>query len=411
MKRIAVIGAGISGLAAAYLLSRRHRVWLFEQDSRLGGHTHTVIHDGLALDTGFLVHNARTYPLLVRLFEELGVETRDSDMCFAVADAATGLEYSSRGARGFFAQRRNLLSLAHLRLLREIVRFNRVAPALLTAAGADALTLGDFLDQHQFGEAFTHSYLFPMASAVWSCSLDSIRTFPALTLIRFFENHGMLGLNTHPTWRTVCGGSHSYIPGLIAPLADRVIAGVTIERVLRTAEGVSVICGGRVPMTFDEVVFACHGDQVLPLLPGATDRERDVLGSFETTVNQAWLHTDRTQLPRLPDAQASWNYRLGAGGAPPTVTYHLNRLQGIERPEQYCVTLNPGLDLDERAVLRKLVYTHPLYTRAAIAAQARWAEISGANRTHYCGAYWFYGFHEDGLRSALRVARALGVEW
>ena len=427
MKRIAVVGAGISGLAAAFFLSRRHRVWLFEKDSRLGGHTHTVLvpspvngepgnaapvhHEPLALDTGFLVHNDRTYPHLVRLFAELGVGTCASDMSFAVADARTGLEYSSRGAAGFFAQRRNLLSLSHLHLLKEIVRFNRVAPSLLTAADAGAATLGDFLDAHRFGERFTDRYLLPIASAVWSASLDAIRSFPALTLIRFFANHGMLGLDTHPQWKVVEGGSHTYIPKLTAPLDDRVIAGVTIDRVLRSEEGVSVLCADRAPMTFDEVVFACHGDQVLPLLADATDRERDVFGAFETTVNRTWLHTDQTQLPRLPAARASWNYRLGPGGAPPTVTYHLNRLQRLDTAAQYCVTLNPGGDLDQRRVLKKLVYSHPLYTRAAIAAQARWDEVSGVNRTHYCGAYWSYGFHEDGLRSALRVARALGVEW
>ena len=424
MKRIAVVGAGISGLAAAYFLSRRHRVWLFEKDRRLGGHTHTVLLDvnetsdaerqpaePLALDTGFLVHNERTYPNLVRLFAEIGVETRESDMCFAVSDARTGLEYSSRGARGFFAQRRNLVSPSHLRLLTEIMRFNRVAPSLLDAPDADALTLGDFLDLHRFGDEFTHRYLFPTASAVWSSSLDAIRSFPALTLIRFFDNHGLLGLNTHPTWKVVRGGSHTYVPRLTQPVGDRIVRGVTIQKVLRSDEGVSVLFADRAPMIFDEIVFACHGDQVLPLLPGATDRERDVFGLFKTTMNQTWLHTDDTQLPRLPDARASWNYRLGAADAPPTVTYHLNRLQGLSTREQYCVTLNPNGDLDESRVLRKMVYTHPLYTREAVTAQARWAEVSGVNRTHYCGAYWFYGFHEDGLNSALRVARALGVEW
>jgi predicted NAD/FAD-binding protein len=291
------------------------------------------------------------------------------------------------------------------------MRFNRVAPSLLDAPDADALTLGDFLDLHRFGDEFTHRYLFPTASAVWSSSLDAIRSFPALTLIRFFDNHGLLGLNTHPTWKVVRGGSHTYVPRLTQPVGDRIVRGVTIQKVLRSDEGVSVLFADRAPMIFDEIVFACHGDQVLPLLPGATDRERDVFGGFKTTRNQTWLHTDDTQLPRLPDARASWNYRLGAADAPPTVTYHLNRLQGLSTREQYCVTLNPNGDLDESRVLRKMVYTHPLYTREAVTAQARWAEVSGVNRTHYCGAYWFYGFHEDGLNSALRVARALGVEW
>src|SRR5262245_18495107 len=220
MKRIAVIGAGISGLAAAYFLSRRHHVWLFERESRLGGHTHTVLVNDLPLDTGFLVHNDRTYPNLVRLFAELGVACQSSDMCFAVACRRTGLEYSSRGARGFFAQKRNLLRPSHLRLLREILRFNREAPALLDQPDAAALTVGDFLDAKGFGSHFRRLYLYPMASAIWSASLDSIDAFPALTLIRFLDNHGLLAVNGQPKWKTVVGGSRTYIPRLTAPLRD-----------------------------------------------------------------------------------------------------------------------------------------------------------------------------------------------
>jgi predicted NAD/FAD-binding protein len=416
MKRVAVIGAGISGLAAAALLSRRHRVDLFEQDRRLGGHTQTVTIEGPAgavpLDTGFLVHNDRTYPNLVRLFAELGVATRDSDMSFAVSCRRTGLEYSSRGANGFFAQRRNLMNPAHLSLLREIVRFNRAAPALLSAPDGDRQTLGDFLESHRFGEGFTHRYLFPMASAIWSASLDAIRSFPALTLIRFFDNHGLLALNAQPTWKVVTGGSHTYIPGLVAQLSGEVHAGAAIAAVRRHEAGVTIDFRDRPSMAFDDVVFACHGDQVLPLLADPSDRERSVFANFTTTTNAAWLHTDASVLPAQARARASWNYRLDAAvDAPPTVTYDLNRLQGLTVREQYCVTLNPNGGIDERRVLRRFVYRHPLYTREAIGAQRQWSDVSGVNRTHFCGAYWFYGFHEDGLNSAVRVARALGVEW
>jgi len=411
MKRIAVVGAGISGLAAAYFLSRKHQVWLFEKDARLGGHTHTVFANNLALDTGFLVHNDRTYPNLVRLFAEIGLETQASDMCFGVSCRRTGLEYSSRGAYGFFAQRRNLLRPSHLRLLKEIFRFNREAPAILERPDADALTLGDFLESRRFGEEFTHKYLYPIASAVWSSSLESIRSFPASTLIRFFDNHGMLGVNTHPKWKVVRGGSYTYIPRLTAPLADRVIAGAAIHGVSRGEDAVTIALVDRAPMTFDDVVFACHGDQVLPLLTDPTDCERDVFGRFTTTSNVTWLHTDGRMLPARSAARASWNYLLGDGDKPPTVTYHLNRLQGLQTAEPYCVTLNPNGSIDPSSVLRKMVYSHPLYTREAIRSQGQWREVSGVNRTHYCGAYWFYGFHEDGLNSALRVARTLGVEW
>ena len=416
MKTVAVIGAGISGMAAAYFLSRRHRVHLFEQERRLGGHTNTVVVDtasgSVALDTGFLVHNDRTYPNLVRLFGELGVATHDSDMSFAVSCRRTGLEYSSRGANGFFAQRRNLFAPSHLSLLGEIVRFNREAPALLGSPDADRETLGDFLESRRFGDAFTHRYLFPMASAIWSTSLDAIKSFPALTLIRFFDNHGLLSLHAQPTWKVVARGSHTYIPRLMAQVSGDVHEGAPIQTVRRSPSGVTVAFRDRPPMTFDEVVFACHGDRVLSLLADPSDRERDVFTNFTTTTNVAWLHTDASVLPVRVRARASWNYLLAADAdAPPMVTYDLNRLQGLTTREQYCVTLNPDGQIDEGRVLRRFVYRHPLYTREAIRAQQRWADVSGVNRTHYCGAYWSYGFHEDGLNSALRVATALGVEW
>ena len=417
--RVAVIGSGISGLAAAYFLSRKHDVWLFERDARLGGHTNTVVVDteqgALALDTGFLVHNDRTYPTLVRLFNELGVATHASDMCFAVTCRRSGLEYSSRGARGFFAQPANLLRAAHWRLLREILRFNREAPAFLAQPEAERWTLGEFLDSRGFDGLFTGRYLFPMASAIWSAPLDSIRDFPALTLIRFLDNHGLLAVNGQPMWKTVRGGSHTYIPKLTAPLRDRVHTGATIGGVRRHEQDVEVLFVDRPAMRFDHVVFACHGDQVLPLLLDASDAERDVFSQFTTTTNVTWLHRDGAVLPRRPLARASWNYLLARGDAAPTVTYHLNRLQDLQARDAFCVTLNPENapdgTIDERLVLRRFVYQHPQYTRASVAAQQRWGEVSGARRTHFCGAYWFYGFHEDGLRSALRVAHALGVTW
>ncbi|MEP6592573.1 MAG: FAD-dependent oxidoreductase, partial [Acidobacteriota bacterium] len=366
----------------------------------------------VALDTGFLVHNDRTYPNLVRLFTELGVATRDSDMSFAVACPRTGLEYSSRGANGFFAQRRNLASPMHLSLLKEIVRFNREAPALLAAGDADRQSLGDFLESRRFGESFTRHYLLPMASAIWSASIDAIRSFPALTLVRFFDNHGLLSLTAQPRWKVVDGGSHSYIPRLTASITGTIHQAASIDDVRRADTGVTISFRDRPSMTFDEVVFACHGDQVLPLLGDPSDRERDVFSRFTTTANAAWLHTDASVLPRQPRARASWNYLLGdRPDASPMVTYDLNRLQGLQTTEQYCVTLNPDSRIDDRRVLRRLEYRHPLYTLDAIRAQQRWREVSGVNRTHYCGAYWRYGFHEDGLASAVRVAGALGVAW
>lgn len=416
MGRVAVIGAGISGLAAAYFLSRRHEVHLFERDRRLGGHTNTVVVQGsdgpVALDTGFLVHNDRTYPNLVRLFQELGVDTQYTDMSFAVSCRRTGLEYSSRGAAGFFAQPRNLFRPSHIHLLGEILRFNREAPGLLRTANAGTVSLGEFLEARRFGDAFVSQYLLPMASAIWSASLDAIRAFPAVTLVRFFENHGLLTLTDQPRWKVVAGGSHTYVPLLTAPLSGRVTTDAGVERVSRGEAGVTVTFTHRPPESFDDVVFACHGDQVLTLLSDPSDAEREVFGRFRTTTNVACLHTDPALLPARPRARASWNYLLDADrDTPPTVTYDLNRLQRLSTREQYCLTLNPHVAIDESRVLGRFVYRHPLYDRNAIDAQARWSTVSGIRHTHYCGAYWGYGFHEDGLVSALRVARTMGVSW
>jgi predicted NAD/FAD-binding protein len=413
--RIAVIGSGISGMAAAYYLSRKHQVFLFEKEPRLGGHTHTITVESskgpLAVDTGFIVHNDRNYPNLVKLFNELGVETQPSDMSFGVTCRKTGFEYSSRGLNGFFAQRRNLLRADQYQLLREILRFNREAPRLLTTPDADSMTLGDFIEQRRYSELFTERYLCPMACAVWSMSSETIRRFPALTLIRFFDNHGMLGINTHPSWKVLCGGSSSYIAPLTAHFSERIQTGVEIQTVVRSETGVTLRFRDRPEMNFDQVVFSCHGNQILPLLDRPTEVERSVLNNFTTSRNEVCLHTDSALLPRHPQARASWNYNLNPvpdSGA--TLTYHMNRLQSLPVPEDYCVSLNATGSVDPSKVLRRLVYYHPLYTSDAVRAQGRWSEISGKNRTHFCGAYWFYGFHEDGLNSGLRVARALGVE-
>ncbi len=415
MSRIAVIGSGISGLAASYYLSRKYTVFLFEKEDRLGGHTHTVTvpssRGPLPVDTGFIVHNDRTYPNLVRLLAEVDVPTQMSDMSFAVSCRKTGFEYSSRGLRGFFAQRSNLLRPGHYYLFAEIVRFNRHASKLLEGADVPDMTMGNFLAAGAYSPGFIDHYLFPMASAVWSTSPEKMRLFPAQTLIRFFDNHGMLGISTHPKWKVLRGGSSTYVPRLAAPLGDRIHTGVNITTVRRSEAGVTLEFSDRPVMQFDQVVFACHGDEVLPLLASPTSGEREILGDFRTNRNEVCLHTDSTLLPARLDARASWNYNLNLTGADTvTLTYHMNRLQSLDVREDYCVTLNGTEVVNPSKVLRSLIYHHPLYTREAIRSQSRWAEISGANRSHFCGAYWFYGFHEDGLNSALRVARAMGID-
>ncbi len=412
MKRIAVIGSGISGLSAAYYLSRRHEVHVFERDNRLGGHTHTVIvdsdHGPVPVDTGFIVHNERTYPNFCRLIAELGVDTQPSDMSFAVTGHDGAFEYSSRGLNGFFAQKANYFSRDHYTLLREILRFNREAPKILDDHDAAEMTLAEFLEAGQYSPVFIDRYLIPMAGAVWSMAPEVMPNFPAVTLIRFMQNHGMLGINTHPKWKVIRGGSHSYLAPLTAPFRQRITKDANITSVERSHVGVTLRFQDRPAQNFDDVVFACHGDQILPLLAHPTDLERDVLSCFTTSRNETCLHTDSALLPKRAAARASWNYLLGESGNV-TMTYHMNRLQSLNTVEDYCVTLNANGHINPSRALRRMIYEHPLYTRQAIRAQERWTDISGKNHTHFCGAYWFYGFHEDGVRSGLRVAETLGV--
>jgi len=413
MSRIAIIGAGISGMAAAYLLSHRHEVTLFEKESRLGGHTHTHSIETsvgtLPIDTGFIVHNDRTYPNLVKLFQKLGVDRQSSDMSFGVSCQETGFEYSSRGLSGFFGS--NLFRPGQYKLFAEILRFNRESRRLLSDPSNAEMTLGDYLRKNGFAGDFARYYLNPMAASVWSTSLGEIEDFPALTLIRFFENHGFLGLTTQAQWYVVKGGSSAYIAPLTAPYKERIRLGSEIEAVTRTSIGIQIAFKDRPPERFDEVLFACHAPQTLELLRDASPLERDILASFRTLRNQTVLHTDSRMLPRRLNARASWNYHLGTSRQSATLTYYMNRLQNLTTREDYCVTLNSSSSLDSSHVLREMEYFHPLYTLDAVRAQARWAEISGQNRTHFCGAHWFYGFHEDGLNSAIRVAEQLGVSW
>ncbi len=415
MSRIAVIGSGIAGMSAAYLLSRKHEVHLLERESRVGGHTHThqIETSGgvLPIDTGFIVHNERTYPNLVRLFRELKLERQKSDMSFGVSCQKTGFEYSSRGMSGLFAQYKNWLRPAHYRFLKEIMRFNREARRVLDDPAAATITLGEYIRANNFNADFARYYLYPMAAAVWSTSLQEIESFPAVTLVRFFDNHGFLGLNTHPQWFVIKGGSSRYIAPLTRPYADRIRANVRIAAVTRSGNGAIVRFEDGASESFDEVVFACHAPQALELLADASPQERSVLGSLTTSRNHTLLHTDSRLLPQRPAARASWNYHLGTDVRAVTLTYDMNRLQNLPVPERYCVTLNANGKVAEKSIMREMNYAHPLMTLPALRAQGRWQEISGRNHTHFCGAYWFYGFHEDGFNSAIRVAQSLNVQW
>ncbi len=419
MKRIAVIGSGIAGLTSAYYLSRKHEVSLFEKETRLGGHTHTVTVDcssgPMAVDTGFIVHNDLTYPNLVRLLAELEIPRINSDMSFAVSCRKTGYEYSSRGVRGFFAQKRNMLKARPWKLFGEIKRFNREATEVLERPEWEGRKLGEYLDEKKFSAEFRELYLVPMAAAVWSCAPKAVNEFPAATLIRFFDNHRFLAVTEQAQWKTIPGGCGRYIAPITKPLRERIYIGAQIRGVARDEHGVTLrFAAERPAMRFDEVVFATHGDQILPLLEDATADEKAVLGAFRTSCNDVALHTDENLLPKREAARASWNYLLHLdqrnGDSPVTMTYHMNRLQALPAKENYCVTLNANALIRPEKALRKFVYNHPLYTMEAIAAQKRWSGISGVKRTHYCGAYWGYGFHEDGVNSALRVVRSQGIQ-
>ncbi len=406
--KIAVVGTGIAGNVAAYRLHRAgHALTVFEAEDRVGGHTHThrIELDGEVqqIDTGFIVFNDRTYPNFVALLDEIGVASQPSSMSFSVRDDASGLEYNGTSLNGLFAQRRNLLRPGFIGMLAEIFRFHREAVALLRDDG-DEITLGAYLDAHRFRGRFVDDYLVPMGAAIWSTDPNRMLEFPARFFIRFLHNHGMLAVNDRPTWRVIGGGSARYVERLVAPFRDRIRLSSPVESILRQPDGVMVQVRGREPERYDHVFLACHSDQALRLLGDPSREEREILGALPYQRNEALLHTDTSLLPRRRRAWAAWNYhRLHNGGAGVALTYDMNVLQGLSSRHTFCVTLNASAHVDPRRVLRRMEYAHPLFTPAGAKAQQRHHEISGVRRTHYCGAYWRYGFHEDGVVSALHA--------
>jgi predicted NAD/FAD-binding protein len=417
--KIAIIGTGISGLTAAHYLQHDHDLTLFEANDYVGGHTNTVTvsDDGrpLAVDTGFIVFNDWTYPNFTRLLNELQVASQPSQMGFSVRCERTGLEYNGTSVNALFAQRRNLVSPPFLRMVRDIVRFNWVSRELLDGAAARSWpTLGEYLRARRFSREFIEHFIVPMGAAIWSADPRGLDHFPAETFARFFANHGFLNLLRRPQWRVVQGGSRSYVQALIRPLtatAPRIRLSSPVRSVRRHWEYVAVTSADAVDERFDRVILATHSDQTLALLADATPREREILEAFVYQENEAVLHTDTSLLPRNPLAWASWNYHLLVDRPQPNraiVTYNMNLLQGLTTRKVYCVTLNHSDVIDPAKTLRRITYHHPVFTEAAIRAQARHGEISGQHRTHFCGAYWGYGFHEDGVRSGLRVCNELG---
>ncbi|NJQ05151.1 NAD(P)/FAD-dependent oxidoreductase [Streptomyces lonarensis] len=421
--RSAVVGSGVSGLTAAYVLRQDHRVTLYEADDRLGGHAHTHDIDTGAgferIDTGFIVHNARTYPRLLRLFDELGVETQDSEMSMSVRCEGCGLEYAgARGARGLFARPASAADPRYLRMLTQVPRFHRQARRLLaeddTGGAAREATLGEFLAAGRYSPYFVSHFMAPVVSAVWSCDPVTALSYPARYLFRFLDHHGMLSVSGSPTWRTVTGGSRSYVDRVAKHIPD-VRTGTPVRGIRRlgAGNGVEITDAAGTTEHYDSVVLACHADQALALLTDPTEDERRVLGAFRYSRNPTLLHTDTTLLPRHSGARASWNYQLPGCDSPAgevRISYDMTRLQRLPGPGTHVVTLNGEDQVDPDRVLARMVYHHPVYTPESVAAQRELPALSG-RVTAFAGAHHGWGFHEDGCASGVAAAEALGVTW
>lgn len=411
--KIAIIGSGIAGLTCAYLLNRQHDVTVFEASDWVGGHTHTVkvTVEGreYAVDTGFIVFNDWTYPNFIRLLGQLGVSFKPTEMSFSVTDPDTGLEYNGNNLNSLFAQRSNLLSPGFWGMLRDILRFNKEAQRDLAEQRIAAdTTLDDYLKAGGYGERFILHYIVPMGSAIWSMPMAEMLNFPLQFFVRFFKNHGLLSVSDRPQWQVIEGGSSAYVAPLTAAFKDKIRLSCPVTRIDRDEHGVVIHSPAGIER-FDKVVLACHSDQALQLLATPSQAERSILGALPYADNEVVLHTDTRLLPTRKLAWASWNYRLsGAGHTHAAVTYDMNILQGIQSNTTFCVSLNQSAGISPSKVLARYTYAHPQFSLAAVAAQNRWAELDGQQHTHYCGAYWANGFHEDGVVSALRVAAAFG---
>lgn len=412
--RVAIVGTGISGLTVAHYLHRQHELTLFEAADYVGGHTNTVEVDdpsgSVAVDTGFIVFNERAYPNFTRLLEELGVKSKPSSMSFAVSCNRTGLEYAGNSLSSLFCQRTNLFRPWFHRMILEILRFNRTGRRRLAANDVSG-TLDEYLRAGGYSRRFINNYIVPMGAAIWSADPHTFLETPARFFLQFFANHGMLAEFDRPTWRVIEGGSKRYVDKLISPFRDQIRLCTPVQKIRRTPDNV-IVETRKTAERFDRVVIAVHGDQALRMLADPTPAERDVLGSVRYQPNRTILHTDSAQMPRRRTAWSSWNYRIPKSESRSVrATYYMNMLQGLRTGRDYFVTLTPDeSEIAEQARLRAFDYEHPVFTPECVAAQARRAEISGHRQTHYCGAYWGYGFHEDGVRSGLEVVREFEQE-
>ena len=413
--KIAIIGSGISGLTAAYLLNRKHDVTIFEANDYIGGHTHThkVNIDGkkYSVDTGFIVYNERTYPNFIKLLDTLGVERQLSTMGFSVKSAFEDYEYAGESLNSLFAKRSNIFRLGFLRMLYEMYHFGKKADS--SGIGLDAsVTLGDYLKKEKYSGEFINYFIIPMGAAIWSTPANKVLNMPAYFFIKFFYNHGMLETINRPNWWVIKNGSSEYIKKIIRGFENKINLSTPVKTVARKNEGIEIqLAKKEETQKFDSVIFATHSDQALEMLENPTDTEKDILSSIPYQKNEVLLHTDSSVLPRRKLSWASWNYQLDSDPALPVVlTYNMNILQSINCKETLCVTLNDHNSVDETKILKKITYHHPLFNGKSIEAQKRKSEISGVNNTHYCGAYWRNGFHEDGVVSALDVCKDFGEQ-
>jgi uncharacterized protein len=412
--RIAVVGAGISGLVAAHLLHREHDIVLYEAGSYAGGHTNTIRveteHATHQVDTGFIVMNDRNYPNFTRLLERLGVATQPTHMSFSVKGEEEDFEYCGT-PRGIFCQPRNLLSVRFQRMILDLLRFNRSLRRLLASDSRSDETLGEFLSRGRFSRAFIERLIVPQVSAVWSADPRQMDSFPLRFLAEFFANHGMLGFRDRPQWATVTGGSARYVDALTAPFRERIRLNAPVSSIARGEQHVEIQTVGNEAERYDQVVIATHSDQALAMLADPTPLESELLGAIPYQPNEAVLHTDSSLLPRRQAARAAWNFHLlREPKSQSTVTYYMNHLQRLRADRDFCLTLNRTEAIDPAKIIRTIDYSHPVFTPAGVAAQARHQTISGLHsRTHYCGAYWGWGFHEDGVKSALRACEPFGV--
>ncbi len=412
MKKIAIVGSGISGLSAAWLLSQKHDVTLYEKDDRLGGHSNTSRVGDLHIDTGFIVYNIKSYPNLIAFFDHLGVETQETDMSFSVTKDNGRLEYSGESPVKMFAQISNLFKPRYWRMIRDIKRFYKEAPTLKHDPNAAFMTLGEYLRTQKYSKAFIEDHLIPMSAAIWSTPAQDMLDYPAITFVRFCENHGLLQLRDRPQWRTVTNGSQAYVKKIEEALGSRVRINAAVRSIISGGGGVSIECrDGRVDQ-YDEVVIATHADQALKLISNPTKLQNELLGKFQYSKNLAVLHTDSELMPKRKNAWASWNYLASktefSDHQGLCLTYWMNRLHRLETDQNYFVTLNPNRPAKEGTVLRSFPYEHPLFDTAAIEAQDRLWTLQGQENMWFCGSYFGYGFHEDGLQAGLAVAELLG---